>query len=175
MTKTERIPVLVLGLGNVLCGDDAAGVIALHRLRRHYELPDSVRLVDGGTLGLDLLALVAASDSVVIIDAVRAAGRPGSIVVLEDDEVAPAVYERLSPHQIGVGDLIAGAALCDEYPEDVVIVGIVPETTDTGFGCTPAVAANLDALVDRAIVELLLRGVAVVPRAEPLPAQVLGL
>jgi len=175
MTRTDRIDLLVLGLGNVLCGDDGAGVIALHRLRRNYELPDNVRLVDGGTLGLDLLALVAASDSVIMIDAVRADSRPGTIVVLEDDEVAPAVYERLSPHQIGVADLVAGAALVDHYPENVVIVGVVPETTDLQFGCSPAVEAKLPQLVDRVIDELHARGVRVVPRAEPLPAEVLGL
>ena len=175
MTRTDRIDLLVLGLGNVLCGDDGAGVIALHRLRRNYELPDNVRLVDGGTLGLDLLALVAASDSVIMIDAVRADSRPGTIVVLEDDEVAPAVYERLSPHQIGVADLVAGAALVDRYPENVVIVGVVPETTDLQFGCSPAVEAKLPSLVDRVIDELHARGVRVVPRAEPLPAEVLGL
>lgn len=174
MTQT-RIPLLVLGLGNVLCGDDGAGVIALHRLRRYYELPDDVRLVDGGTLGLDLLALVAASDRVVIIDAVRADDPPGTIVVLEDDEVAPAVYERLSPHQVGVADLIAGASLVDEYPDDVVIVGVVPETTDLQFGCSPAVEANLPALLDRVIAELAQRGASASPRAAPLPAQELGL
>jgi len=172
---SDRIDLLVLGLGNVLCGDDGAGVIALHQLRRNYELPDRVRLVDGGTLGLDLLALVAASDRVLMIDAVRCDAQPGSIVVLEGDAVAPAVYERLSPHQIGVGDLIAGAALCDRYPEDVVIVGVVPETTDLQFGCSPAVDAKLPALIERVIDELAARGFTVTPRSEPLPAQVLGL
>jgi hydrogenase maturation protease len=173
--QSDRIPLLVLGLGNVLCGDDGAGVIALHRLRRMYELPANVRIVDGGTLGLDLLAIVAAADRVVMIDAVRADAPPGSIVVLEGDEVAPAVYERLSPHQIGVADLIAGAALVDRYPDDVVIVGVVPATTDLQWGVSPAVDASMPALLDRVIDELAARGAAVTPRDEPLPAQVLGL
>ena len=175
MTSTERIDLLVLGLGNVLCGDDGAGVIALHRLRRYYELPVSVRLVDGGTLGLDLLALVAAADRVVMIDAVRADAPSGTIVVLAGDDVAPAVRDRLSPHQIGVADLIAGATLCDRYPADVVIVGVVPQMTDLQFGCTAAVDASMPALVDRVIDELAARGIAVALRPEPLPAQVLGL
>jgi hydrogenase maturation protease len=169
---SERIPLLVLGLGNVLCSDDGAGVIALHHLRRHYELPSDVRVVDGGTLGLDLLALVAEADRVVMIDAVRADAAPGTIVVLDGDEVAPAVYERLSPHQIGVADLIAGAALCDRYPGDVAIVGVVPATTELGFGCSPAVAASMPALIARVIAEL---GVEVTPRSAPLPPQELGL
>jgi hydrogenase maturation protease len=150
----NRIDVLVLGLGNVLCGDDGAGVIAVHRIRRELVLPFGVRVVDGGTLGLDLLALLAASDRVILIDAVRGDGPPGTLVRLAGDDVAPAVYERLSPHQVGVADLLAGATLCDHYPHEVVIAGIVPATTELQLGCTPEVAAQIDALIELVIAEL---------------------
>jgi len=170
MTSDGRIPLLVLGLGNVLCGDDGAGVAAIYRLRRAWELPAGVRVVDGGTLGLDLLALVAASDRVILVDAVRADAPPGTLVRLTGDEVAPAVYERLSPHQIGVGDLLAGASLCERYPDDVVIVGVVPAMTDLQLGCTPAVDASLDGLVANVVAELHARGYAAAPRAVPAAA-----
>jgi hydrogenase maturation protease len=150
----DRIHVLVLGLGNVLCGDDAAGVVAVHRLRREYELPPEVRVVDGGTLGLDLLAVVAASDRVILVDAVRGDAPAGTLVRITGDDVAPAVRDRLSPHQIGVADLLAGAALCDHYPAEVVIVGIVPATTELQIGCSQAVATQLDALLESLITEL---------------------
>jgi hydrogenase maturation protease len=165
MTTDDRIPLLVLGLGNVLCGDDGAGVIAVHRIRREWQLPDDVRVVDGGTLGLDLLALVAASERVILVDAVRADAAPGTIVMLTGDAVAPAVYERLSPHQIGVADLIAGAALVDRYPDEVVIAGVVPLMTDLQLGTTPAVTAALDDLVDRVLAEIAARGYPAVRRA----------
>jgi hydrogenase maturation protease len=178
-TTSDRIPLLVLGLGNVLCGDDGAGVAVIHRLRAAYDVPSDVRIVDGGTLGLDLLALVAASDEVIIVDAVRADAPPGTLVRLEDKEVAPTVYERLSPHQIGVADLIAGAALCDSYPRDVVIVGVVPAMTDLQLGCTPDVEARLGELVDLTVEEIERRGFAVTTRderREPLEvARALGL
>ncbi len=151
---SDRIDVLVLGLGNVLCGDDGAGVVVAHRLRRGYVMPDGVRVVDGGTLGLDLLAVVAASDRVILVDAVRGDGPPGTLVRLAGDAVAPAVYERLSMHQIGVADLLAGAALCDRYPQEVVICGVVPATTDLALGCTPAVTESLPALEAAVIGEL---------------------
>jgi len=159
MTSEPRISVLVLGLGNILCGDDGAGVVAVHKLRRGWQLPPGVRVVDGGTLGLDLLALVAASDRVILVDAVRADAPPGTIVRLAGDEVASAVYERLSPHQIGVADLLAGAAWCERYPRDVVIVGVVPESVELQIGCTPAVTASLDALVFAVLAELHAHGV----------------
>ncbi|MBZ0236680.1 MAG: HyaD/HybD family hydrogenase maturation endopeptidase, partial [Deltaproteobacteria bacterium] len=143
----SRTAVLVLGLGNVLCRDDGAGVNAVHRLRCEHELPPGVVALDGGTLGLDLLPLVERADRVVIIDAVRGDGPPGTLVRLTGDDVAPAVRERLSPHQIGVADLLEGAALLDHYPDEVVIVGVVPETTELGLGCTPAVHARIGDLV----------------------------
>ncbi len=160
---SDRISVLVLGLGNVLCADDGAGVVVAHRLRREYVMPADVRVVDGGTLGLDLLSLVSASDRVILVDAVRAEGAPGTLVRLAGDDVAPAVYERLSMHQIGVADLLAGAALCERYPGEVVIVGVVPERVDLGLGCTPAVTAALPGLADDVLAELRRMGVA--PRA----------
>lgn len=168
---SERIDVLVLGLGNVLCGDDGAGVVAVHRLRREYELPARVRVVDGGTLGLDLLALVAASDRVILVDAVRGDGPPGTLIRLGGDDVAAAVYERLSPHQIGVADLLAGAALCDRYPDEVVIAGIVPATTDLQLGCTPAISDQIDALVESVLVELRRWGAEPTRREVPMPAR----
>lgn len=167
MPKTSDIDVLVLGLGNILCGDDGAGVVVAHRLRRELEVPPGVRIVDGGTLGLDLLALVAASDRVILVDAVRADGRPGTLVRLAGDDVSPAVYERLSMHQIGVADLLAGAALCERYPREVVIVGVVPATTDLQLGCTPEVTRSLPAVADAVVDELERMGVTTCWRSDP--------
>lgn len=164
----DRIAVLVLGLGNVLCGDDAAGVIAVHRLRREWMVPPWVRIVDGGTLGLELLALVAASDRVILVDAVRGDAPPGTLVRLTGDQVGPAVHARLSAHQVGVADLLSGAALCDRYPDEVVIVGVVPQTTELALGCSAPVAASLDGLVAAAAGELRRLGAAPRPREQVL-------
>ena len=89
---TDRTPVLVLGLGNVVCTDDGAGIAAIHKLIREYDLPEGVEALDGGTLGLSLLPLVDRADQVILLDAIRADGPPGTQVRIEGDEVAPAVY-----------------------------------------------------------------------------------
>jgi len=155
---TDRTPVLVLGLGNVVCTDDGAGIAAIHKLIREYDLPEEVRALDGGTLGLSLLPLVGSADQVILVDAIRAEGPAGTLVRIEGDEVAPAVYERLSPHQIGVADLLAGASLIDRYPDRVLILGVVPESIDLGLGRTPAVDAAIPALVLRIVEELVALG-----------------
>lgn len=166
---TDRIPMLVLGLGNVLCTDDGVGVVAVHRLRDDWMLPDGVVAVDGGTLGLALLPLVERAERVILVDAVRADGPPGSPVRLAGDEVAPAVVERLSPHQVGVADLLGGAALLGRYPSTVVIVGVVPASIDLGFERTPAVAAAVPDLVARVVAELTAHGFAPVARGPTAP------
>ena len=149
-----RTPVLVLGLGNVVCADDGAGLAAIHKLLREYTMPEGVKALDGGTLGLSLLPLVDSADRVILVDAIKAEGPPGTQVRIEGDEVAPAVYERLSPHQIGVSDLLAGASLLDRYPESVVILGVVPESIELGLERTPAVEAAIPELVQRVVEEL---------------------
>ena len=161
---SDRIPMLVLGLGNLLCADDGVGVVALHRLRDDWHLPDGVVAVAGGTLGLALLPLVERAERVILIDAVRADGPPGTPVRLTGDDVAPAVRDRLSPHQVGVADLLGGAALLDRYPTEVVIVGVVPASVELAFERTPAVAAALPALVARVVAELAAHGFAPVAR-----------
>jgi len=154
MTTPDRIPCLVLGLGNVLCTDDGAGIAALHRLRREWQLAEGVVALDGGTLGLDLLPLVERAERVLLIDAILGDGPPGSPVRVEGEAVPAAVYERLSPHQIGVSDLLGGAALLGRYPSQVVIVGVVPESIELGLGCSDTVAEAIPGLVDRVVAEL---------------------
>jgi hydrogenase maturation protease len=120
--------------------------------------------IDGGTLGLALLPLVERAERVILIDAVRGDGPPGTPVRLDGDAVAPAVRERLSPHQVGVADLLGGAALLGRYPAAVVIVGVVPASIDLGFERSPAVAAALPALLARVVAELVAHGFAPVAR-----------
>lgn len=162
----ERISVLVLGLGNVVCSDDGAGIAAVHDLLRRYDLPEGVVAVDGGTLGLSLLPLVDSADQVILLDAIRADGPPGTLVEIEGEEVGPAVYERLSTHQIGVADLLAGASLLDRYPDRVLLIGVVPESLELGLGRTPRVEARIPDLVERVVAELASLGHAARSRSE---------
>ena len=144
---------LVLGLGNVLCGDDGLGVAATEILGRRYELPDSARVLDGGTLGLALMSHIRSFHDVILVDAVRGEGPPGTLVRLVGDEVAPAARHRLSVHQVGVADLLDGLRLLDEYPSNLVLLGLVPETLTLGLGRSAAVERQLPKLVSTIVEE----------------------
>ena len=120
--------VLVLGLGNVLLGDDGVGTAALTHLERNWRIPPGVQLEDGGTLSLSLRGSVAQAERVILVDAVRTDDSPGTLVRLEGDDVMDAVRDRLSPHQVGVADLLEVSRLTDCYPAAVTLLGLVPET-----------------------------------------------
>jgi hydrogenase maturation protease len=139
---------LILGLGNVLCQDDGLGALAVGLLLREYEPPSGVQVLDGGTLGLALLPLLEAASQVILVDAIRDEGRPpGSLVRLSGEEVAPAAAARLSPHQVGVADLLEGARWRERLPARLVLLGLVPKDLGLGLGLSPAVAAALPGLL----------------------------
>jgi hydrogenase maturation protease len=150
---TRPISLLVLGLGNRIWGDDGAGSLAVDRLARDYVFPHDVQCLDGGTLGLSLLPYLEDSREVILLDAIRAHEPAGSFVKLTGEDVAPAVRERLSPHQIGVADLLAGLELVDRMPDRLVLLGLVPERLEFGLDRSDAVEAAIPMLVERAVEE----------------------
>jgi hydrogenase maturation protease len=149
----ERIPLLVLGLGNVLLEDDGVGGAAVSLLRERFEAPRGAQALDGGTLGLSLLPYLDMADAVILVDAVRADAAPGSLVRLGGEDVAPAVATRLSPHQVGVADLLDGARWLERYPKHVVLLGLVPSSMNLAVGLSPQVHSALPMLVDRIVQE----------------------
>lgn len=166
MTGRTRTSLLVLGLGNVLCGDDGAGPAVVARLAARYEAPPGVRIVDGGTLGLSLLSILADVPAAIVVDAVQVAGRaPGELVRLLDDDVSTATREQLSVHQVGVADLLDALRLLDRLPRRLVLHGVVPGSLALAYGCTPVVAAVLDELVERVRAEAAAFGFPLLRRA----------
>ncbi len=163
----RRTPLLVLGLGNPICGDDGTGVAAVELLGALYETPEGARVLDGGTLGLALLPEVEVADRVILVDAIRDEAPVGSFVRLEGHEVAPAVAARLSPHQVGVADLLDAAHWLERYPKSVVLLGLVPGSIELGLERSPSVEANLTGLVERVVAEAARLGFEFTHREKP--------
>jgi hydrogenase maturation protease len=144
----SRSRLLILGLGNLLCSDDGLGALAAQRIAETRTLPDGVKVLDGGTLGLALLPYLEDAERAILIDAIAADGPPGTLVRLEGDEVGPAVAARLSVHQVGVSDLIEAARWRDRVPPTLVLLGSVPETIELGVGLSPRVQATFPQLIE---------------------------
>ncbi len=134
---------LVLGLGNVLARDDGVGIEVVRRLAARWtERPEAagIDFVDGGTLGLELLGLVAGSARVVVVDAVALGARPGTVTLVREALSFGRRSGTLSVHELGLGDLMAAARLLGAAPS-VLLVAVEPAELGVGLGLSPTVAA----------------------------------
>jgi hydrogenase maturation protease len=145
---------LVLGLGNILMRDEGVGVRVVERLREDYEFAPETQVLDGGTLGLDLLPWVEDADRLLVIDAVDMGAEPGSLARLEGEEVPAFLGVKISPHQMGLADLLAAAHLRGHFPQELVLWGVQPMLIDVGLELSPQVAAQVETLMERVLAEL---------------------
>ncbi len=139
--------ILVLGIGNALMRDDAFGVRAVETLRERYAFPPQVELVDGGTLGLDLLPLLEGVDRLLVLDALELGEPPGTVLRLEGEEVPRVLATKVSVHQMGLRDLLAVAELQGHLPGEMVIWGVQPASVEMGLELDPRVASALEDVV----------------------------
>ena len=96
---------LILGVGNILLGDEGVGVRIVQALENRSEILPHFDVVDGGTCGMELLDEMANREHIIIIDAVLANKQPGEIIVLHDEQVPVFFSRKISPHQLGICDV----------------------------------------------------------------------
>jgi len=145
---------LVLGVGNLLMSDEGIGLRILERLVTTYHIPEEVLILDGGTLGLDLLYYLEGKTNLLLLDAVEARKEPGYIVRLEGEQVPAFLSIKISPHQIGISDMLFAAKLKGIYPANVVLWGIQPERIEIGLDLSVTLQNKVDYLVGMVILEL---------------------
>jgi hydrogenase maturation protease len=146
--------ILVLGLGNTIMTDDGFGVTVVNALSSRYLFQGPVKLLDGGTLGLDLLPHLEEIDSLLIIDALDMRDQPGRVFRIEGDDVPRAFASKLSVHQMGLQDLLAVAELQGHVPTNLVVWGVQPECIEMGTELTATVAAAVEPVVGHVLEEL---------------------
>lgn len=155
LADTDAAPtVLVLGIGNLVMMDDGVGVVVVQRLQREYRLPEYVDVMDGGTLGLDILPRLEGIERLIVVDAVETGGRPGAGVRLTGEELPLALETKLSPHQMGLKDLLAVARLMGHLPGEMVLIGVQPGSIEMGTDLTPEVAGQVDNMLIAVVNEL---------------------
>ena len=149
---------LVLGIGNLLLGDEGVGCRCVQELERRYTLPPEVQCVDGGTAGFELLPLVEDTEALIIIDALTDGRAPGTVILVENDQVPRTLLTRTSPHQIGISEVLATAQLTAKVPERLLLFGIEPKNLQVQIGLSPEVEAGLEKALDAVVAELCAMG-----------------
>jgi hydrogenase maturation protease len=160
----------VLGLGNVLMGDDALGPWVVAHLLARWEFPPEVEVLDLGTPGLDLHPFVAGRDRVILVDVVRSDGPPGQLKLYpKEDLLRHAPGPRVSPHDPGVKEVLLTLDFAGSAPSEVLLVGVVPDSVAAGTGLSAPVKAAA-ALAEQAVLDELARLGHAVRRREPAAA-----
>lgn len=147
MIGNSDVKALVLGIGNLLIGDEGVGCLTVEALSRRYTMPPSVECVDGGTAGFELLSMIDSKEHVILIDALRNDMEPGTVVMVEGEHVPKAFMARTTPHQLGICDVLAAAQLTEIMPKHLTLYGIEPKRMEVGIGLTPEVQAGMEKII----------------------------
>jgi hydrogenase maturation protease len=146
----------VLGLGNPLRGDDGIGAAVIQSLQQRT-LPAGVRLLDGGTPGLETVLLLQQCARAIIIDAADMQQAPGAYSVFTLDEVALKsgdLYQRVTVHYAGLAEALALGEAMGLLPREIVIVGVQPAAVGWEIGLSAPVQAAVEP-VAQAVMALL--------------------
>jgi len=134
--------------------DDAAGVLVVQALAEKYEFPEELTLLDGGTLGLDILPYLEGIDRLLVVDAVETGDPPGTLIRMTGDDIPLALATKVSPHQMGLKDLLLVADLQGYAPREMVLWGVQPGSIEMDIELSPEVAGSMGALQERVLEEL---------------------
>lgn len=137
---------LILGVGNLLLGDEGVGVHAVRKLSTQ-PLPPAVDVLDGGTGGFHLLSVFEEYDPIVLIDATMD-GEPPGTVRLRQPKFASEFPRTLSAHDIGLRDLLETAQLLGPLPTVYLITISINDVQQMTMELSPPVAKALDEAAD---------------------------
>lgn len=137
----------VIGIGNVILTDDGIGLAILEKLQ-DYPI-EGVNYIDGGTSGMELLPDILDADYLLVLDGLKR-GTPGEVHTFIGDQVPRLMTQNLSPHQVGLLDLLNAARLLDQEPEKVAVVGIVAESVALHVGMSDTAQASVGHAVEEA-------------------------
>ncbi len=135
----------ILGVGNLLLADEGFGIHFIERLEREYAFPPNVELLDGGTAGIMLAPYMETKDILFVIDVVNLKAEPGSIHLFSNHDVRSGnIQTRMSPHQVGLLEILDLCQLRDKAPDRVEMITAVPFDLSTRIGLSPQLLPALD-------------------------------
>lgn len=145
--------------------DDAAGVLVVQSLAAKFCFPEELTLLDGGTLGLDILPYLEGIDRLLVVDAVETGESVGSLIRMTGDDIPLALATKVSPHQMGLKDLLLVADLQGYAPKEMVLWGVQPGSIEMDIKLTPEVAAAVELLQLKVLEELKTWGIMATPKS----------
>ena len=143
--------ITVLGIGNTILSDEGFGVRVVEFLQKKYAFPDNVQLIDGGTLGVELIHFVAGTSKLLIIDSIDGGTEAGKIFHLRDAEILKHFTQKISAHEVGIQDILTMLEITDKKIPCVELIGAQPFSLDAGINLTPPMQKLLPVFADKAL------------------------
>jgi hydrogenase maturation protease len=151
MEKKSEGKILIVGMGNFIYRDEGIGVHIIQEMKK-MELPSHIELLDIGTSTMDLISYLKEVKKLIVIDAMRAGGNPGTIYKCKPEDLLPKDEGPISLHEIG---LLETLNMTKKLGMEIqtVIVGIEPEIMEWGTELTEAVKNKIPMIIEAVLKE----------------------
>ena len=159
-----RNDVTILGVGNVILRDEGFGVRVAEYLDAHYDFPENVQIVDGGTLGIELTQFVTGTKKLLVIDSINGHAKPGTRFAFRDDDVLAHFQDKISAHEVGIQDVLALLTVTGRKIPTVTVLGAQPYNLEAGVELSDEMKALVPEVVEEALAELRRWGIEATPK-----------
>ena len=139
----ENPEITLLGVGNILLTDEGLGVHVVNELRDAYTFSPEINIIDGGTMGMELLTYMRGMKKLLLVDAVNGGEQPGTVYEFPHQELEQYFTDHISVHEVGMQDILRIRHIQEEPLEDAMVIGVEPESLEVGFEPSPVVQAAL--------------------------------
>lgn len=146
--------ITVLGVGNILLTDEGLGVHIINQLKEEYIFPPEVQLLDGGTMGMELLSYMRNTEYLLLVDAIKGGQEPGTVYEFQHEDTENYFTDHISVHEVGMQDILRIRTLQEDPLKDAVVIGAEPASLELGFEVSPMVAPHMDEIKARVIKQL---------------------
>lgn len=150
----EKNKITVLGVGNILLQDEGFGVRVVEEVTRRFSFPSNVQVLDGGTLGMELMRFLPGTEKLILVDAIAGKKEAGSLYEFHNEEVKAYFKEKVSMHELGIQDVLAVLEVLEQPIKDMAIIGVQPKSLEIGIELSDTVAPMLEVVVNKVIEQL---------------------
>lgn len=163
----------ILGIGNLLLSDEGFGIHTIHYLEANYAFPETIRINDAGTAGIYMAPFLEECDPILVIDVVDLDAEPGSVHCFNSKDIGTGtIPTKMSPHQLGLLEMLAICKLRDSEPETVDFFCVVPADLQTSMELSPQVAPRVKEIAEKIVERLRQSGHSITDKIQELTRKV---
>lgn len=155
----------ILGIGNILIRDEGFGVHCVRQLLEDYLVPGDLEILDGGTAGIMMAPFMESVQTLYVIDTINLPAEPGSVHCFSDHDIRSGdIQGMMSPHQLGLLEILSLCRLRDRAPQTVELITVVPADLSTGLGLSPVLMPRIATVIALLRARLAERNIVLQPR-----------